>query len=151
MTWLRKRATSTRAASTVVCAWRSTRLDAAPRSKRRCVRLKVSVSLASVPCASLSRSWSAASVKYALATSATRLMCVLRRASAVAKYCSSACWLRLRMRPKKSSSYAAKPMLAAYWWLVKALPVVLVVSGTRWCVPLPVALIAGNSSARWIW
>ena len=103
-TWLVKAATSARAVSTVVWACASVRPEAAPRAWLRSVSSYDFWRLRRVSCASCRRRPSASRVSQALATSATRLSCTLRRFSVVRKNSCSAASLRFFTRPKKSIS-----------------------------------------------
>src|SRR5690606_29153469 len=78
----------------------------------------------------------------ALATSAIRPSWAARRLSSVARNCCSAAWLRLRTRPNRSSSNAARPTPAVYRSCTGASPPV------RSRVAL--APTEGRRSARWI-
>ncbi|MNT09120.1 hypothetical protein D3C72_1438890 [compost metagenome] len=85
-----------------------------------------------------------------MATLATSAMCVLRRASSLAKYCSSAAWLRLRSRPNRSISHTVVPSDTPYELLMTRWPVLERPAGTRCRVPSAATPTCGNRSARWM-
>ena len=74
----------------------------------------------SVSCVSASSSSSATRLSQALATEPTSVIWAALRPSSVARYCATAASLRLRRRPKKSSSQADKASPA--WKVVVSLP-----------------------------
>ena len=100
-------ASATRAVATSDSAWRRSRAEATPWSKRRRTSRSESSRVTSVRWVSASNSSLACRLSQAFATEAIRLVCTARRASSVARYCDSAASLRLAMRPKKSISQLA--------------------------------------------
>gem|GEM_PF-3252224 len=83
---------------------------------------------------------SAPYVSHAVAVSATRLNCALRRLAATAKYCCNAASLRLRTRPNRSSSNSATPTPAVNCSLTPA--------SVPWRCIWPVTATPGTRSAR---
>ena len=101
-----------------------------------------------VSSASLSCCLLAPSASQAWAISVTTVICAVRCAASVTKYCCSACSLRLRMRPNRSSSYEAIAALALYTCETTVRPLAETRRGVRWADSLATAATLGRSWPR---
>ena len=88
-------------------AWRKSRADVTPCSKRMRFRRSESWRVASVRCVRASSSLLVCRLNQVLTTEAIRLVCTALRASCVARNWARAASFRLATRPKKSSSHEA--------------------------------------------
>ena len=96
-----------RAAAVRDSAWRRSRAEVTPWSKRRRLSRSESSRVTMVRCVRLSSSSLVCRLSQVLTTDAIRLVCTALRASCVARNCARAASFRLATRPKKSISQDA--------------------------------------------